>query len=242
MNKLVVSVKDFFNMFKKDKTETLNLENINRQIEEITEQMKIAEELEQEILLEKLKFIKRVLMKERDIIESGVIDGKYIYLSNLRKYISSVEGKQTSTIELTNFDRVIPLENAKKIKEVKDAKIFDKILIVYNHPIVDGEKEHSASEKAIIKNNTARRDPIAFGYFRHEYKLEANSNAVNDIPREIKITDFSDKLYYITDWEDEFCDLSLSKVISAIAGLDDTVVEANIPAIDDIDEAEEVEE
>ena len=242
MDKLVLSVKDFFNMFKKDKTEVLNLESINKQIKEITEQLTIAEELEQEILCEKLKFIKRILIKERDIIESGVVDGKYIYLSDLRKYISSVEGKQTSTIELTNFDRVIPLENAKKIKEVKDAKIFDKILIVYNPPIIDGEKEYSASEKAIIKDKAARRDPIAFGYFRHEYKVGSNSDVSMNVPREIKITDFSDKLYYITDWEDEFCDLSLSKLISAMAGLDDTVVEANIPAIDDIDEVEKVEE
>ena len=242
MNKLVISVKDFFNMFKKDKTETLNLESINRQIEEITGQITVAEELEQDILQEKLKFIKRVLLKEREILESGVVDGRYIYLSDLRKYISSVEGKQTSTIELNNFDRVIPLENAKKIKEVKDAKIFDKILIVYNPPMVDGLKENSSSEKAIIEDKAARRDPIAFGYFRHEYFLKGNAVFANDTQRDIKVTDFSDKLYYITDWEDEFCDLSLSKVISAIAGLDDTVVEATIPAIDNIDEVEKIEE
>lgn len=242
MNKLVISVKDFFNMFKKDKTETLNLESINRQIKEITGQITVAEELEQDILQEKLKFIKRILLKEREILESGVVDGRYIYLSDLRKYITSVEGKQTSTIELNNFDRVIPLENAKKIKEVKDAKIFDKILIVYNPPMVDGLKENSASETAIMKDKVARRDPIAFGYFRHEYFLKGNTVFANDTQRDIKVTDFSDKLYYITDWEDEFCDLSLSKVISAIAGLDDTVVEATIPAIDDIDEVEKVEE
>ena len=57
-NKLVISVKDFFKMFKKDKTETLNLESINRQIDEISEQITVAEELEQDILQEKLKFIK----------------------------------------------------------------------------------------------------------------------------------------------------------------------------------------
>lgn len=242
MNKLVISVKDFFKMFKKDKTETLNLESINRQIDEISEQITVAEELEQDILQEKLKFIKRILIKERDILESGVVDGRYIYLSDLRKYITSVEGKQTATIELSNFDRVIPLESAKKIKEVKDEKIFDKILIVYNPPIIDGVKEHSTSEKAIIEDKVARRDPIAFGYFRHEYFLKGSTAFADTVQRDIKVTDFSDKLYYITDWEDEFCDLSLSKVISAIAGLDDTVVEATIPAVDDIDEVEKVEE
>lgn len=105
--------------------------------------------------------------------------------------------RKVDLIWLHNFVRVIP-EEILKLKEECDANgIFDNyVILTYVDP---KKKEHVKKETE--KEKQQRKDPILFG-------VRADSR----------------RLYFIGDWEDEFCDLTLEKVIEQIG---DGVIKAN---------------
>ena len=87
---------------------------------------------------------------------------------------------------IKNFSRPIPTEVVDKIEEVNKLEIFDNYVVLYYDPKGEVFKE-TAREEA------KRKDPILFGVLAG-----------------------SRKLYYITDWVDEYCDLSLEKFVDTI--------------------------
>lgn len=87
---------------------------------------------------------------------------------------------------IKNFTRPLPFEVVEKVNKLNNLEIFDNYVILYYDPDGFIYKE-TAAEQA------KRRDPILFGVI-------AGSN----------------KLYYVADWEDEYCDLSLEKFIDTI--------------------------
>lgn len=89
-----------------------------------------------------------------------------------------------------HFLRPIPLDVLTKIKEMNELEIFDNYVVMYYDP------EHKFQEKTHsekVKEEAKRRDPILFGVI-------AGSN----------------KLYYITDWIDEYCNLTLDEFIKVL--------------------------
>jgi hypothetical protein len=87
---------------------------------------------------------------------------------------------------IKNFTRPLPFDVVEKVNKLNDLEIFDNYVVLYYDP--DGHiYKETAAEQA------KRRDPILFGVI-------AGSN----------------KLYYVADWEDEYCDLSLEKFIDTI--------------------------
>ena len=87
---------------------------------------------------------------------------------------------------IKNFTRPFPSEVIEKINKINNLEIFDNYVVLYYDP--DGKiYQETAHEEA------KRRDPILFGVI-------AGSN----------------KLYYIADWVDEYCDLTLEKFIDVI--------------------------
>lgn len=87
---------------------------------------------------------------------------------------------------IKNFTRPLPQEVVSKIERVNQLEVFDNYVVLYYDPEGKIYKE-TAQEEA------KRRDPIVFGVIAG-----------------------STKLYYITDWVDEYCDLTLEKFIDAI--------------------------
>lgn len=87
---------------------------------------------------------------------------------------------------IKNFTRPLPQEVVSKIERVNQLEVFDNYVVLYYDP--DGKiYKETAQEEA------KRRDPIVFGVIAG-----------------------STKLYYIADWVDEYCDLTLEKFIDAI--------------------------
>ena len=87
---------------------------------------------------------------------------------------------------IKNFTRPLPSEVIERINKINNLEIFDNYVVLYYDP--DGKiYQETAHEEA------KRRDPILFGVI-------AGSN----------------KLYYIADWVDEYCDLTLEKFIDVI--------------------------
>ena len=85
-----------------------------------------------------------------------------------------------------NFTRPMPQDIVDKIAKVNQLEVFDNYVVLYYDPEGKIYKE-TAQEEA------KRKDPIIFGVIAG-----------------------SEKLYYIADWVDEYCDLSLEKFIDAI--------------------------
>jgi hypothetical protein len=87
---------------------------------------------------------------------------------------------------IKNFTRPIPQNVVDKINHINNLEVFDNYVVLYYDP--DGKiYQETAREEA------KRKDPIIFGLIAG-----------------------SEKLYYIADWVDEYCDLTLEKFIDAI--------------------------
>lgn len=87
---------------------------------------------------------------------------------------------------IKNYMRVIPPEVVEKITKTNALEIFDNYAILHYDPDCLAYGE-------TIEETKKRRDPILFGLIRG-----------------------SNKLYYITDWIDEFCDLTLDKFVETL--------------------------
>ena len=87
---------------------------------------------------------------------------------------------------IKNFTRPLPQTVVDKINKLNELEVFDNYVVLYYDPEGKVYKE-TAREEA------KRKDPIIFGVIAG-----------------------STKLYYVDDWVDEYCDLTLEKFIDAI--------------------------
>lgn len=94
--------------------------------------------------------------------------------------------KALSLDYIQNYGRVIPTDVIKKKIEADKLHVFDNYVILHYDP--DG-KSYVATEKERKKEVEKKKDPILFGVIMG-----------------------SDKLYYIADWIDEYCDLTFDKL------------------------------
>ena len=127
----------------------------------------------------------------------GLITNKYesvlyaeglYYVINEEQMVSFVK-KCEKGIKLDyvkNFTRPMPQDVVNKIAKINQLEVFDNYVVLYYDP--DGKVY-----KETAKEEAKRKDPIIFGVIAG-----------------------SEKLYYIADWVDEYCDLSLEKFIDAI--------------------------
>ena len=113
--------------------------------------------------------------------------GAYYAISEQR--VVDFVNKTERGVELTylkNFTRPIPQEAIDKVIEANEYEVFDNYVVMHYDP----KGEHRAETK---KEEAKRRDPIIFGVIAG-----------------------SRKLYYITDWIDEFCNLTLDKFVDTL--------------------------
>ena len=85
-----------------------------------------------------------------------------------------------------NFTRPMPQDVVDKIAKINQLEVFDNYVVLYYDP--DGK-----IYKETAREEAKRKDPIIFGVI-------AGSN----------------KLYYVADWVDEYCDLTLEAFVDAI--------------------------
>ena len=100
---------------------------------------------------------------------------------------------------LKNFTRPIPQEAVDKLKEINDWEVFDNYVVLHYDP----KNEHHKETK---KEEAKRKDPILFG-----------------------LISGSRKLYYITDWTDEVCDLTLESFVDALGTKKEEFLEGGEP-------------
>lgn len=111
---------------------------------------------------------------------------KFIENEFLQKYRYKIRSGKISDTPFEKYTRVIPADVLKKKKDVED--LFDSFVIYhYWNENQDDVKKMSEPEKA------AMRDPILFGRIKE-----------------------TNRLYFIADWEDEFCTLTFDELIDSI--------------------------
>lgn len=101
-----------------------------------------------------------------------------------------------------NFTRPMPQDVVDKIAKINQLEVFDNYVVLYYDP--DGK-----IYKETAREEAKRKDPIIFGVI-------AGSN----------------KLYYIADWVDEYCDLTLEAFVDAI-GVKKNALHMDYPKIKD---------
>ena len=114
-------------------------------------------------------------------------EGLY-YVVNEQQMVSFVKQceKGIKLEYVKNFTRPMPQDVVDKIAKINQLEVFDNYVVLYYDPEGKVYKE-TAREEA------KRKDPIVFGVIAG-----------------------SEKLYYIADWVDEYCDLTLEAFIDAI--------------------------
>lgn len=172
----------------------LDQKKLQEQLNLIGEQIVLAKVVNQKAFLRKLAFTYETIIKEQELLVHGI--EKFVYKDDVKNLIDKVKPVNSiKIIELDRYPRAIPLDNLKKIKEIKEKNIFDNFCVVFT----DFTKEDytTPEEKKWVEKN---KDPVVFGYFRHE-----------------KTGIMHDRFYLVTDWEDEYCDLTFSKMIDKMS-------------------------
>lgn len=123
--------------------------------------------------------------------ESKLLDkgiSKYVLRTEIDKYIDNIADDCVCVIEMRNFDRPIPDEIVDVVADTMD--IFDEFYIVFT--------DYTGEKRSKVEKERRDKDPILFGNIFIDGKV-------------------SPKMYFIGDWIDDYCDLTLDKMVEAIA-------------------------
>lgn len=143
----------------------------------------------------------KMLEKEIKVIQAGF--NTYVLKNDVEYYMNHVDDKCIFCCEIEDYPRVIPDEIADKIVDHID--LFDHIFIVFTDYTQKVAKE--------VKRKTKEKDPIMFGAF----DIVKSSRPV-----------VGPRFYYIGDWVDEFCDLTLEQLLDGCKG-DNVLKTSTIP-------------
>ena len=127
-------------------------------------------------------------IRESVILAKGI--SKYIERSDLIKYKHKIKEGHISDTLLKDYTRIIPKPILEKVKSLKD--IFDGF-VIYHYYEEAIEKKVEKKQKITPTEKAKLRDPVIFGIIRE-----------------------TDRLYFVDDWEDEFCDLTFEDIVDQI--------------------------
>jgi len=170
---------------------------VTKSYEELTPIAEIAEHYEKALV--QAKTMGQIALLQRLIDLMDTVKGETVLIAmGLKKYVTEKqvidfyekvgEDKNLKLSWIKHFNRIIPEEVYDVKKDVDERKIFDNYVILHYDPKDNGEKP---TKEEIEK----RKDPILFGVIKN-----------------------SRKLYYIADWKDEYCDLTLEEMFKILKG------------------------
>ena len=108
----------------------------------------------------------------------------FVYRDVIEDYIENVADKTVKIIELSRYMREIPDELVDTIEKSKD--IFDELYVVFT--------DYTGKEERKVEKERRDKDPILFGVFKNDGNV-------------------ADRFYFLGDWVDEYCDLTLDKMV-----------------------------
>jgi len=135
----------------------------------------------------RLLFHIKNIKREQEAVNAGY--RYYIFRDDIDTYIDDVATDCVRIIDLESYERSIPDNISKEVQKAK--KYFDNLYIIYT--------DYTDKSSRKIEREKRQRDPILLGAF----VTKENNDII-----------WNHRLYYITDWIDEYCDLTLDKFIS----------------------------
>lgn len=155
----------------------------------------------------KLLFHLECIERERKIVAAGI--NMFIYRDDIEEYIDSIAKDVVKIIELENYEREIPDEIVRVIEAHKDK--FDHLYVLFT--------DYTGKVERQIEKERRSADPILFGTLQDD-----NTQTVVD------------RFYYLGDWEDEFCDLTLDKMVGEAKDVKKRDITHTISTPEDIEE------
>lgn len=155
----------------------------------------------------KLMFHLETIEKERELVKMGI--DTFVYRDDIEEFIQSVSKDVVKITNLEKYEREIPDEVVETLEKVKS--LFDKCYIVFTDYTGKFEKQ--------VQKERRDKDPILFGTFQ-----DLDSGAVVD------------RFYFIADWEDAYCDLTLDKMVNVMRKDRNKTIAMNISTPANLDE------
>lgn len=152
-------------------------------------------------------------LRQYKAVESGF--DIYVSRKDIEVFIEKVEGKAVKIVELKNYTRDIPDDKLDAISKANE--IFDQLYVVFT--------DYTKQDTKKVARERRQKDPVVFGAF-----IDSNE----------KIAYLEDSLFFICDWIDEQCDLTLEQIVRSVAELENGKIithRINIP--DDEDKIKE---
>lgn len=141
----------------------------------------------QTVAAKKLIFHLETIEREREVIKEGI--DTFVYRDEIIQYIQDVAKETVKIIDLKHYEREIPDEIYDAFLKVKD--IFDQFYVVFT--------DYTGVVQRQIEKERRDKDPILFGAFLDE-----------------KSGTMIERMYFIGDWVDEYCDLTLDKMVNVM--------------------------
>lgn len=157
--------------------------------------------------LRKLIFHLETIEAERELVKMGITT--FIYRDDIEEYIDSISKDVVKIIELQNYEREIPDDVVAIIAKVQGK--FDKLYVLFTDYTGKTERKVEAARR--------QKDPILFGTFQSE-----------------ALRTVIDRFYFLADWEDEFCDLTLDKMVNEVKASKKRNIAKTIKTPEDIEE------
>lgn len=138
----------------------------------------------QERAFKKMVFYLENIENERALLRLGI--DTYVHHDDVIAYLEAVQDRVIKITELANYERDIPDDIVHTIELTRE--LFDEFYVVFTDYTGQAERQ--------IASERREKDPILFGVFK------------NDNNRHI-----GERMYFLGDWVDEFCDLTFDRFI-----------------------------
>lgn len=192
--------------------ETLNREEYNIIIDQALKMIEKCKITKQTAMAKELTHQVELALRELNAANEGF--EIFVNRKAIEKYITDVEGKAVKIIELSEYTREIPEEVIDRV--AKAADIFDQMYIIFT--------DYTKKESKRVAKERRDKDPILFGAF-----LDKESDNKNKIYVE-------DRLFFIADWIDDNCDLTLEEIVRQTEGKDNAILTYKVHTPQDADE------
>lgn len=185
------SPSEFFH-FVKDSVKSVDKIQLQSYLSAAHKLLKKARKTGQKGLAHRLEFKIETLKGEFTLNSLGI--NRYVERDDVLYYMDHVEHRVVKLAEVKDYLREIPDEAIELMKKTEG--YFSDYLILYTDYTDELGKQ--------IEQEKKDKDPILFGIFYDELFKEV-----------------TERFYFLYDWEDEYCDLTLDKMIEEYKDLSD---------------------
>ena len=197
----------------KSKMTKLQKERLKDRLGKLRKIIPTVKELGQQALYETLAKELALIVKQSEIVACGIeLTISKVVIERFRYSVN--EQVKIGLVELSDYDRLLPDTVVRKIRQCWKYGLFHKYWVLYTDHKVKEDTDGKKKKVEKLKTNEQKikeKDPILFGTLEHD----------------------PDTFYFIADWEDEYCDLTLSKFLDTIREDDPEFAMDRIPEIDE---------